>query len=351
MRKLTILFILVAAAATLAQEVPNKPQASINPSSSLLPNRRSYDAGTNMVLLSAEKTPEEFYSFRPTPTMATFAEILGAVADWNYRNCSAVLGEKNTYSKVQGVKTSKTELIVTLKNAFSYCDKAYDGMTEATAFQMATFSSPMGPLPMAKHQLLNVNIGLNSVHYGNLMVYMWIKNITPPNSDPSIWKKAVENLKSEVSQETPKTVTPPSDAKKAFEKLETLSGSWQGTIMNIPIAITIRAASSGTAILHEGNTAKGPPDHEITMFYVDGDRLLATHYCDAGNRSRMEGKMSPDGKSIEFSFLDVAGSTKGGLVKRMLFTLTDANRHGVEFTFIMPNGKPIELRGDFTRTK
>lgn len=154
-----------------------------------------------------------------------------------------------------------------------------------------------------------------------------------------------------IAQDPPKTVTPQSDAKKAFEKLKTLSGSWQGTIMNIPINFTIRAASSGTAILHEGTTEKGPPDHEITMFYVEDDRLIATHYCDGGNRARLEGKMSPDGKSIEFSFLDVVGNTKGGLVKRMLFTLTDASKHGVEFTFIMPNGKPIELRGEFTRVK
>jgi hypothetical protein len=151
------------------------------------------------------------------------------------------------------------------------------------------------------------------------------------------------------SQETPQTAAPLPDAKKAFEKLKTLSGSWQGTIMKVPINNTIRAASSDTAIVYEANTEKGPPNHEITMFFVEDDRLLAIHYCDAGNRARMEGKMSPDGKSIEFSFLDVAGSTKGGLVKRMLFTMIDTNTHVEEFTFIMPNGKAIELRGEFSR--
>jgi hypothetical protein len=146
--------------------------------------------------------------------------------------------------------------------------------------------------------------------------------------------------------------TAPSDAQKAFDKMKALEGSWQGTIMNIPINVTIRLASSGTAILHEATTDGGrPPNHEITMFYVEGDRLLATHYCDGGNRARFEGKMSPDGQSREFNFLDVTGSTRGGLVKRMVFTTIDANKHVIEFTFMKPDGKPIELRGEFERTK
>ena len=144
----------------------------------------------------------------------------------------------------------------------------------------------------------------------------------------------------------------PSDAQKLFDQMKSLEGSWHGTIMGISIDVTIRLASSGTAILHEGNTGGGrPPNHEITMFYVDSDRLVATHYCDGGNRARFQGKMSPDGKTIEFSFLDVAGSTQGGLVKRMAFTTVDANKHVVEFTFMRPDGKPMELRGEFERTK
>ena len=150
----------------------------------------------------------------------------------------------------------------------------------------------------------------------------------------------------------PTNAAAPSDAQKAFEKMKTLAGSWQGTIMGRSINTTIRPASSGTAILYEATKeGGGVPDHEITMFYVDGDRLLATHYCDGGNRARFEGKMLPDGKTSEFNFLDVAGDTQGGLVKRMVFTMIDANKHVIEFTFIMPNGKPVELRGEFQRTK
>ena len=149
-----------------------------------------------------------------------------------------------------------------------------------------------------------------------------------------------------------KSDTQKSDAQKMFDNLKSMAGTWQGTIMNIPITVTIRLASSGTAILHEANTDGGsPPNHEITMFYVEGDRLLVTHFCDGGNRARFEGKLSPDGKTSEFNFLDVSGGTKGGLVKRMAFTIIDANKHVVEFTFIRPDGKPMELRGEFERTK
>ena len=144
----------------------------------------------------------------------------------------------------------------------------------------------------------------------------------------------------------------PSDVQKMFAQMKTLAGSWQGTIMGISINGTIRLASSNTAILHEANTEGGrPPNHEITMFYVEGDRFLALHYCDGGNRARLEGKLSPDGKAVEFNLLDVTGGTKGGLVKRMAFTTIDANKHVVEITFIMPDGKPMELRGEFERTK
>ena len=148
------------------------------------------------------------------------------------------------------------------------------------------------------------------------------------------------------------TKATPADAQKLFDKMKGLAGSWQGTVMGISINVTIRLASSGTAILYEATTDGGkPPNHEITMFYVEGDRLLATHYCDGGNRARFEGKMSADEKASEFNFLDVTGNTRGGLVKRMVFTVVDANKHVVEFTFVKPDGKPIELGGEFERVK
>ncbi len=149
-------------------------------------------------------------------------------------------------------------------------------------------------------------------------------------------------------QMPPQTASAQSDAKKAFERLKTLAGSWEGTIGNLSTQVTIRVTSAGSAIMHDAFMAS---TNKITMIYLEGDRLLLTHYGGEGNRPRFEGKLTPDGKSVEFSFLDVAGGTQRGLMKRMMFTMVDANNHVVEVTYILPDGRPIQARGEFQRTK
>ena len=136
----------------------------------------------------------------------------------------------------------------------------------------------------------------------------------------------------------PKASVPQSDAQKAFEKLKTLAGSWEGAYMGMSGKITIRVTSTGNAILHE-MTASGRPDDPITMIYVDGDRLLLTHFCDSGNRPRMQGKLSPDGNTVTFDFLDVSGSAEKFLMHDIVFTMVDADHHIEAFTY-STNGKP-----------
>jgi hypothetical protein len=100
------------------------------------------------------------------------------------------------------------------------------------------------------------------------------------------------------------------DAQKSFDKLKTLAGSWEGYVTTLPqqpeiegklTQVSLRATSMGNALRHE-MTGAGRPDDPITMLYLDGDRLLLTHYCDAGNRPRMVGKMSLDGKTVGIRF-------------------------------------------------
>lgn len=155
------------------------------------------------------------------------------------------------------------------------------------------------------------------------------------------------------------SVADPSDAQKSFDTLKTLAGSWEGRVTSVPpdadiegkpIHATLRVTSMGNAIMHE-MTGAGRPDDPITMLYLDGDRLLLTHYCDAGNRPRMTGKMSPDGKTVEFEFLDVAGSTQYGHMHHAVFTLIDANHHTEDWTYMQPGDKPVHAHFDLKRAQ
>jgi uncharacterized damage-inducible protein DinB len=173
----SVLFVLIAATAFAAEPTPDSAQG--NPLSAF--NRHVYDGVKGVLLRTAQKMPEENYSFKPTEAVRSFGQILGHVADAQYLFCSVVLGEMNPAPKIEQTKTSKAELIAALKESFAYCDKAYDGMTDATGTQMVKL---FGGDDVPKLGVLNVNSMHAVEHYGNLVTYMRLKNIVPPTSEP-----------------------------------------------------------------------------------------------------------------------------------------------------------------------
>ena len=136
-------------------------------------------AKTN-VTRAAEKMPPENYAFKPTDDVRSFGQVVGHVADANYMFCSAVLGEKPPVSGIEKGKTSKDDLVQALKDSFSYCDKAYDGMTDAAAAQMVKFFGQ----DRAKLTILSFNVIHDYEHYGNIVTYMRLKGLVPPSSEP-----------------------------------------------------------------------------------------------------------------------------------------------------------------------
>jgi hypothetical protein len=65
----------------------------------------------------------------------------------------------------------------------------------------------------------------------------------------------------------------------------------------------------------------------------------------------MVAKTSPDGKSVEFNFLDLSGGTQNGHMDHAVFTLVDANHHTEDWTYIMPGDKPVRAHMDLARAK
>jgi hypothetical protein len=139
-----------------------------------------------------------------------------------------------------------------------------------------------------------------------------------------------------------------SDGKKAFDQMKTLAGTWEGkTSSGQTGQVIYRTTSGGSALMSE---IKSGPEDMITMFHMDGDRLLMTHYCGAGNQPRMKATLSPDGKSVTFEFLDATNlsSSTAGHMHRAVFTMLDANHHTEEWTFAQ-DGKEQTDKFDLQR--
>ncbi len=157
------------------------------------------------------------------------------------------------------------------------------------------------------------------------------------------------------------TPTAPSPAQKSFTALKSLAGEWEGpaTVPDMPemsdgkpLHVSMRVTSRGNVLVHELQEAGTPLDatkydHPVTMFYIDGDQFTLIHYCDAGNRPRMTGTMSPDGKTIEFGLKDISGDPAYHM-HHSLITIIDANHHTEDWTFMMKD-KAIHAHMDLHR--
>lgn len=155
----------------------------------------------------------------------------------------------------------------------------------------------------------------------------------------------------------------PSEAQASFDTLKNLAGEWEGPVSLVPpipamdgklLHASLRVTSRGNAVVHELQEVGTPfdpakYDHPLTMLYVDGDQLNLVHYCDAGNRPHMVGTRSADGKTVEFEFADISGSTAHGHMHHAVFTSIDADHHTEEWTFMMPGDKPMRARFDLHR--
>ena len=135
-----------------------------------------YTGIKNNLLKMAEKMPEENYSFKPTPDIRTFGQLVGHIADSQMRGCSAINGEPKQAGAAS--KTSKADLEAALKASFDECDKAYDSLTDDSAAKMIK----LGQRESTKLGALARNVIHDNEEYGYMSVYLRLKGIVPPSS-------------------------------------------------------------------------------------------------------------------------------------------------------------------------
>ena len=178
--RVLVLCLLVPAGVALAQDKPGQEKPAVSPGNPLTTwNKIAYARVKAILVRSAEKMPEENYSFKPVDTVRSYGQIVGHLADAQYLFCSLAMDEKNPGADIEHTKTSKAELVVALNTAFGYCDKAYGSMTDASAAQTIKLFGNDAPRMSA----LMVNNMHNMEHYGKLVTYMRIKGIVPPSSE------------------------------------------------------------------------------------------------------------------------------------------------------------------------
>ena len=133
---------------------------------------------------SAENMPAADYSFKPTPEVRTFAQLIGHVASANFLFCSAAKGETSPSSANYEQLTDKAALVKALNESLSYCDQVYEATTDANFSQPVKvgFAPNIGPADTIRGAVLNFNVTHNNEHYGNLVVYLRLKGQTPPST-------------------------------------------------------------------------------------------------------------------------------------------------------------------------
>ncbi len=164
--------------ALLAQE---KSQAPATPPANpiTVSEKVVFSVVSNAVIGAAQKMPEENYSFKPTPEVRSFGQLVGHVADETYFFCSQATSETNPSKDIEKTKTSKADLVAALQGGVAFCNKAFDSMTDAKGSEMVKFFK----FNLARLSLLSINTAHTDEHYGNMVTYLRLKGIVPPTSE------------------------------------------------------------------------------------------------------------------------------------------------------------------------
>jgi len=150
------------------------------PTTMTLATKMQFDEVKGYLSKTAQKVPENLYSFKPTPEVRSFGQIIGHVADANFLICAAAAGEKPPQSGFEKDKTAKADLVKGLNDSIAYCDKVFASMNDQKGLEQVKFFNGNQTPRVA---VLAYNNSHCNEHYGNLVTYMRLKGILPPSSE------------------------------------------------------------------------------------------------------------------------------------------------------------------------
>ena len=138
-----------------------------------------YDAIKRDIIDAAEAMPESEYSFRATPKVRTFAEIIGHIADSQHFFCGVAAGGNTEYGDtIETSHGTKAALVKALEDSVAACDEVYGTTDPANALALV----PAGKGDALRGMMLLDNVSHDNEHYGNIVTYMRLKGHVPPST-------------------------------------------------------------------------------------------------------------------------------------------------------------------------
>jgi uncharacterized damage-inducible protein DinB len=156
--------------------------AQSGPSSSPLISS-SHDLFTQisqLVLRSADKVPENLWSYRATPEVRTIAQLFAHIADASNHICALATGGKRLDTSIEQTAKTKADIVTALKREFAGCEADYAKMTPAQAIEVVDIG---GGVKRTRIQEMDYEVAHTWEHYGNLVTYMRLNKIVPPSSE------------------------------------------------------------------------------------------------------------------------------------------------------------------------
>lgn len=137
----------------------------------------------------------------------------------------------------------------------------------------------------------------------------------------------------------------------AFARLKALAGEWEADTKMGKVHVSYEVIAGGTALVEKETSEKMPA--MMTVYHLDGDRLLLTHYCMMGNQPRMQATAyNVESGELEFQFLDATNlPTGGGHMHNAKLRFVDNDHLAAAWEFYENGAPKMTESAEYTRVR
>lgn len=136
-------------------------------------------------------------------------------------------------------------------------------------------------------------------------------------------------------------------AERVYDQLAALQGKWT----SVPEASSSESDTITYEVVSEGKAVIEHLYGMVTVYHLDDDRTMATHYCSMGNQPRMVAPLTLDAQSsARFDFLDITNNDQDvGHIVSVAFQFINPNRFVQSWTHRSAAGVDDSFSTTFVR--